>query len=391
VNQIFLLTSIALLTACASNKTSVRSLGPLPEPVKAPGICTLVGVLPDSPAKKAGLKVGDVVKSVNGTQPADAAAMAELIDASGPQAAIEVTDLSGQARWVKVNLNKEKPRLGASCDLTGWRKNSVSAAGNEAITVFQGPYALTISGVIDKKVTFLRVRISNLSDQPIAVSPALFTVTDAAQTPLKVLTPQEVMFFMHGEDGVPMIKVPGSIIDAPLTVPADSVVRQAAQPHRPRKEWSRSDEVYVKSNADYLNKETLWPTTAEPGKVADGLIYFLEPAVLPVSIEAQFGGKTFKTRFGPPQPSTKRTPAEDLITFFESQKKGTAVRLTLKSGKVFVGRYSSYDSLNEIVWFDTPSGVLLTTSSFGLKHIAHAEAMAPEPAKTQTPPAEVPK
>jgi hypothetical protein len=380
-----LLPCLLLLAACSPIKTRVKSLGPLPEPSKAPAVCTIVGVLPDSPARKAGLQVGDVVKSVNGTAPADAVAMADLIDASGPQAAMEVTDASGKARWLKVSLNKEKPRLGASCDLTGWRKNSVSAAGNESITVFQGPYALTVSGIVDKGMTFMRARISNYSDQPLPVSPAVFSVQDGMKAPVKILTPQEVMYFMHGDDGVALIKVPASAVGLDTRVPADSIVRKASPPHRPKKDWSRSDETYVKANADYLNKETLWPTTAEAGKVADGLIYFLEVKALPVTVEARIQDKTLKASFGIPQPSTQRMTQDQVVAFFEAQKKGTPVRLTLKSGKVFVGRYSSYDSLNEIVWFDTPSGVLLTTSSFGLKHIVYAEVMTPEPDKQGTP------
>ena len=353
----------------------------------APASCKIAAVLPDSPARKAGLQVGDVVESVNGTKPADALGVSDLIDHSDTYARLDVKDPSGKSRQIQVALNKEKPRLGASCDLTGWHKNSVSAAGNESLTVFDGPYALTVSGILDKKLAFMRVRVSNHSDQPLPVNASLFSVLDGSRQLLKVLSPAEVMYFMHGPDGVAMIKPPADVKESQnLTVPVDSVVRQASPAHKPKEEWSRSDDLYVQANAAYLNKESLWPTTVAPGKSADGLIYFLEPKSLPVTIQANIQGRELETTFGPPQPSDQHMSQEELIRFFETQKKGTPLRLTLKDGKVFVGRYSTYDADNEIVWFDTPSGILLTTTSFGLKHIAYAEVMTPEKEKKQPTP-----
>ena len=139
--------------------------------------------------------------------------------------------------------------------------------------------------------------------------------------------------------------------------------------------------------------------STSPAKASEknSAVSITEPKTLPISIQADLpdrqaglpagtaGGKviTLVTRFGTPQPSGKLMTQGELIRFFDAQKKGTPVRLTLRKGKVFVGRYSSYDAINEIVWFDTPSGVLLTTSSFGLKRIAHAEAVSPETDKKQ--------
>jgi hypothetical protein len=373
-----------LLTACTPTRSQIKHLGPLSKEAKAPAICTIVGVLPDSPAQKGGLKKGDIVEKVNGTPPADALAVSDLIQNSGPEADLYVKNSAGQTRSLKIALNKDKPRLGASCDLTGWRKNSVSAAGNESITVFEGPYALTVSGILDKGLAFMRIRVSNHSDHPLMVSGAMFSGSDGSHTKIKVLTPVEVMYFMHGEDGVGMIKAPGDVTPSvKLSIDSDSLVRQATPPHKRKEDWSRSDELYVEANAAYLNKESLWPTTVAPGKAADGLIYFLEPKSLPLTVQAEIEGRKLDAAFGAPQPSGRHMTAEELIRFFEAQKKGTPVRLTLKDKKVFVGRFSSYDSDNEMVWFDTPSGLLLTTTSFGLKHIVYAEIMTPEKDKKQ--------
>jgi hypothetical protein len=382
-----LLSCLAVLAACAPNASTIKHLGPMPVAATVPPECKIAGVMPGSPAEKAGLKAGDTIKFVNAAKPADAVAVADLIDHAGAEAQLDIADSSGKTRQVKVALNKDKPRLGASCDLSGWRKNSVSAAGNESITVFQGPYAVTFSGIVDKGVTFIRARISNHSDRPLPVSRALFSVRDAAGADLKVLSPQEVIYFMHGDDAVPMIAAPATAQAPAETVAADSPVRRAAPPHKKKQDWSANDESYVQANAKYLNAESLWPTTVAPGGVADGLIYFLEPKALPVTLQATLEGRKFEAAFGTPQPSQNRMRADDLINFFNAQKKGTPVRLTLTNGKVFVGKYSSYDSLNEIVWFDTPSGVMLTTSSFGLRKIASAEILSPESDK-KTPAAE---
>jgi hypothetical protein len=232
----------------------------------------------------------------------------------------------------------------------------------------------------------MRVRLTNHSDQQLSVSRALFSVMDNRRAPQVVLSPAEVMFFMHGEDGVVLLQPPTAAGSAQEsnTVSGTSLVRQVSPPHKKREDWSRTEEGYVKANAEYLSKESLWPTTLAPGGMVDGLIYFLPPKDLPFTVEARVEGKTFSVAFGLPTPATERMTEDELITFFEAQKKGTPVRLTLKGGKVFVGKYASYDSDNEIVWFDTPSGVLLTTSSFGLRHIQSAQAITPDTDKKPT-------
>lgn len=382
MKKYFLLFALALLSACSPRRTLIKHLGPVQEPAIAPPVCELISVMPDSPAQKSGIKIGDQILKVNGTTPTDASAVSELIQNSPTKAALEVKNSISQVRMVQVSLNKDRPRLGASCDLTGWRKPSVSAAGNESITVFQGPYAMTLSGIIDKKVAFIRARITNQSERKLIVTLENFSVYDAQKQPLQVLTPYEVIYFMHGDDAVPMVKAkaPVSGVQSPQpSIAQESLIRRVAPTHKGKDNWSESDQKYVIANAEYLSRESLWPTEVEPGKWADGLIYFLETEALPVRIQATIEGYELSASFGQPVPSTERMGAEDLIKFFESQKKGTPMRLTLKNGKVFAGKYSSYDAINEIVWFDTPSGVVLTTSSFGLKHIVHAEVMAPEP------------
>jgi hypothetical protein len=369
-----------LIPGATTLRAEVTRLGPIPQPAHAPAVCQIIGVLPDSPAQKAGLHVGDRIESVNGVKPKDATAVADLIGQSGPEADLAVKRTSGGVHHLKVTLNKERPRMGAVCDLTGWRKDSVSGAGNEAVTVFDGPYAVTFSGIIDKGLAFIRVRFSNHSDHLLTITRALFTVADANKNPLVVLSPAEVIYFLHGDGALSLLKPPAAAGAEPesMTVSETSIVRQAAPTHKGKKNWTRTDESYVKANAEYLNKESLWPTTVPPGGTIDGLIYFLEPKALPFTLVAHIDNHNYSASFGKPQPSRGRMSAEQLINFFEAQKKGTPIKLTLKNGKVFVGKYSSYDSINEIVWFDTPSGVLLTTSSFGLKYIQSAEIISPD-------------
>jgi hypothetical protein len=381
------LAGLVFLTGCTTAPlTVVKHLGPSPEAGVAPKSCKIISVLPGSPAVKAGIHTGEAIKSVNGALPVDSVAVSDLIQNSGPDAALEIIDTAGKARTVKVTLNKEKPRLGASCDLTGWRKNSVSAAGNESVTTFQGPFALTASAIIDKDLTFMRVRVSNHSDHPITVTPDQFTATDGTSAAMKILSPSEVMYFLHGEDAVPLIQPPAPTDKAPLPtlgVPADSIVRQIPRPHKRKEDWSQSDNSFVQANAKYMNKESLWPTVVAPGGFADGLIYMLEAKSLPLKVQTKLENYTLTASFGVPVPSVHQMSQEELAKFFQAQKKGTPVRLTLKKGKVFVGRYASFDEINETVWFDTPSGVLLTTSSFGLRTISFAEAISPEPEKKQ--------
>jgi hypothetical protein len=374
-----LIPSLLLLTACTSTAPQIKRLGPLAEPARAPLDCKIAGILPDSPADKAGLETGDTIRALNHARPANAVALADMIDASPADASMEVANASGTVRNVVVHLSHDKPRLGAACDLTGWNKNSVSAAGNESITVFNGPFAFTVSGIVDKGLAFMRVRISNHSDHPVEVAPEAFSVKDGAGAKIPLFNPQEVIYFMHGPDAVSMVVPPAG---TPLPgVPADSRARTASPEHKKKADWTASDETYVEANAKYLSKESLWPGKVMPGKFADGLIYFLEPKALPVTMHATIEGRAMSASLGTPLPATGRMSQDELVRFFESQKKGTPVRLTLKKGKVFVGKFSSYDAINETVWFDTPSGVLLTTSSFGLRTIAFAEVISPDEKK----------
>jgi len=58
------------------------------------------------------------------------------------------------------------------------------------------------------------------------------------------------------------------------------------------------------------------------------------------------------------------------VGMFKGMKKGTPVRVTLKKDKkVFVGRFTSYDAVEEVAWFDSPSGGLLSATSFPLRTI----------------------
>jgi hypothetical protein len=382
VRKVTLFLAVPLLSACASTAPQIQRLSPAPITASAPPVCKLASVMPDSPAQKAGLKLQEKIIAVNGAKPADASGVAELVEKSGPEVEFDVINLQGKGRKVKIPLNKERPRLGATCDLTGWRKSSVTAAGNEAVTEFIGPYAVTFSGIMDKGLAFMRLHVSNYSDKPLPIDFTSFTARDN-QGPIKVLMPAEAIYVMHGEDAVPLIKYTAnsssSTVD-PHALRENSGVRQVRPsiPHKKKADWSRAEELFIQSNADYLSKESLWPQTIPPGGVADGLIYLLEPKSLPLSIDAQLNGHLVTGQFGMPRPSAQKKSEKELVEFFNAQKKGAPVRLTLRSGKVFVGRFASYDSLNETVWFNTPSGVLLTTSSFGLRAIANAEAITPE-------------
>src|SRR5687768_5497070 len=140
---------LTFLVGCSTTQ-EVRRLNPVPVNNKAPAECRLVSVAPLSPAEKIGLKVGDKLVSLNGKSPADAWDAGELVNASGDVMKVDVARVDGSSQTLDIPLTKTKPRLGAACDLTGFRKHGVTAAGNESQTVFDGPYALTASGIIDE-------------------------------------------------------------------------------------------------------------------------------------------------------------------------------------------------------------------------------------------------
>src|SRR5690348_12317329 len=137
--------AIAVLSGCAGTQTEVKRLSPVFSGSRVPTQCQIITVLKDSPAEKAGLQIGDILKSVNGKIPTDAAAVSAIVSTAPQDSDFEVVKKNGASQHVKVHLNPTRPRLGTVCDLAGLEKPGVTVAGNESVTVFSGPYAMTTS------------------------------------------------------------------------------------------------------------------------------------------------------------------------------------------------------------------------------------------------------
>ncbi len=371
------------LVGCATAPPEIKRLSPVIGSSKIPPQCQVVSVLKDSPAEKAGIAVGDVLKSVNGQIPRDASALSDLVGAALQDAEFEVLKKDGTSQHLKVHLNAARPRLGTVCDLAGWVKPGVTAAGNESVTVFDGPFALTASGIIDKGIVFLRVRLSNNLDKPLEVGPGLFSATDGGGVSLAVLSPKEVMCFLYGEKGAHLLalkKKHKETLDAHESIPGVEKSADERCEAGPKGRLATSDPQYAEANAQYLATESLWPATYQPGSVADGLIYLKEPSSLPVTLKGSIDGRSLAAQLGFPQGSEKQMKHSELVQFFLAQKRGDALRLTLRKGKVFVGKFATYDENEERVWFNTPGGMLNTTS-YSIENIRSAEPLEQVPAK----------
>ncbi len=376
---------MAALTGCASSAPEIRRLSPISKPTKAPETCQIISVIKDSPASKAGIMVGEVLRSVNGQVPENASLLPDIITAAPEDSDIEIVQQDGQSRHVKVQLNKGRPRLGTVCDLTGWEKPGVTAAGNESVTVFQGPYAMTASGIIDKGIVFLRVRLSNNTDQGLQIGPQIFSAFENTGKALPLLSPKDVMCFLYGDKGAHLLslkKKRKDTMDAYELLPNVITVPEEQCDRGVTGKLATSDPQYAEANAQYLATESLWPSTYQMGTVADGLIYLKETPNLPITLKAAVQGNSLFAKLGQAQASQKESKHSELVQFFEAQKKGAPLRLTLRKGKVFVGKFNHYDGLEERVWFDTPSGGMLNSTSYSVKNIRYAEALDQIPSKT---------
>ncbi len=374
-----------LLAGCPSQTTQIQRLSPLSETSKPPADCQIISVIKDSPAHKAGVLSGETLRSVNGQVPENASVLPDIISAAQQEADIEIVDPAGQSRHIKVQLNNGRPRLGTVCDLTGWEKPGVTAAGNESITVFKGPYAMTASGIIDKGIIFIRVRLSNNTDQGIQFGPGNFSAFDKSGKALAILSPKDVMCFLYGDKGAHLLslkKKRKETMDGHELLPDVVSVPEEHCDTGVVGKLATSDPQYAEANAQYLATESLSPATYQMGTVADGLIFLQETSQLPVTLKAAVQGNSLFAKLGQPQASLKEVKPSELIKFFETQKKGAPLRLTLKKGKVFVGKFSSYDPLDERVWFDTPSGGMLNTTSYSVSNIRFVEPLDQIPSKT---------
>jgi hypothetical protein len=102
---------------------------------------------------------------------------------------------------------------------------------------------------------------------------------------------------------------------------------------------------------------------------------------LPVTLTGLVQGRTMIAKLGVPKASEKHMTHSELTHFFEAQKRGASLRLTLKKEKVFVGKFESYDSVDERAWFSTPSGGMLNSTSHSIESIQYAEPLDQVPSK----------
>lgn len=374
---------LLVLPRYASASTEIERLGPVFGPSSIPSQCRIAGILKESPAEKAGLVLGDIIESINGQTPKDASALAELIRAAPKESVLAIVKMDGTKQRLQIHLNAARPRLGAVCDLTGWAKPGVTSAGNESITVFSGPYALTASGIIDKGIVFLRVRVANDGGHPLTIGPDLFSAADGKGSRMALLSPKDVMCMLYGDKGAHLLalkKKRKDTLDTHESISGMDAAEEQCGAASGQGRLHNAESQYAEANAEYLATESLWPTAYKPGEAADGLVYLEGTAALPVTLNAAIEGRTLSASLGLPQPNEKPMKHSELVQFFEAQKKGDSLRLTLRKGKVFVGKFTSYDSVDERVWFVAPSGGMLNTISFSVESIRAAEPLELVPA-----------
>ena len=77
---------------------------------------------------------------------------------------------------------------------------------------------------------------------------------------------------------------------------------------------------------------------------------------------------------GPISSNTLTMSDEQLVSFFEQQKKGTPIEMTLDKGKVIDGVFSSYDDYYGMVWLVSRGGDSLMNQKgyrvSGIRHVA---------------------
>jgi len=366
------------LASCATSIPEITRLNPVPVESKAPALCRLISIVPGSPAEKAGLNVGDQLERINDKKPVDAWDAGEMVNQSPDSLQVVVLNSSAAPRTLQIPLNKNRPRLGAACDLSDFRKHGVTAAGNESQTVFQGPYALTASGIVDKGIIFVRLRLANNSAKELSAGPDRFNVQDSAGKSRTLLSPKEVICDMFGDRGARQLALNRRKRESTEYDPGAMAREETCGAAPVTGKLKNVDASFVETNADYLARESLWSTTLKPGATADGVIYLREAgASLPVRVQTIIDGYTLDVGLGARAAVvTEVVPEQDLEKFFLAQKKNAPLRITLrKDNKVFVGRFSSYDAVDEVIWFNTPSGNLLNSTSIPLRTILNAQSV----------------
>src|SRR5258706_16426430 len=102
--------AVLVLAGCASSRTDVKRLSPVIGAEKIPAQCLVVSVVKDSPADKAGIGVGDALKSVNGQVPKDASVLSDIVAAAPQDSNFEVMKKDRTTANVKIRLSSSRPR-----------------------------------------------------------------------------------------------------------------------------------------------------------------------------------------------------------------------------------------------------------------------------------------
>jgi hypothetical protein len=379
---------LIILSGCASSDQEIRRLTPLSTDSALPAQCKIISIVPGSPAQRAGLQVGDVIQAVNGVAPKDAEDVSNLVNRSPDAMELVIVPSTGTSHTAHVALAKVRPRLGAVCDLSGWRKPGLTAAGNESVTVFQGALNVTASGILEKGLAFMRLRISNNSNNPLAIDPTRILAYDANHNGLDVMNPHQVMCYLYGDKGAKLLAErlrhkQSFDSDVMPHENASTAADESCTGFSKIGHVTGADVQYAQANAEYLASESLWVKQLKPGEVADGLVYLTEPRTLPITIEVTLDNRTFAASFGEPQGNGKVMTTTELVNFFKSLKKGAPLRVTTRKGKIFVGKFLDYDDENERAWFQSTSG-LLNSVSYPLMSLRSAEPIDAIPAKTDT-------
>jgi hypothetical protein len=371
---------LVFAAGCSSVATDVKHLTPQFNASTPPAQCRIISVLKDGAAQQAGLAIGDRILTIEGKAPEDAAAVADVINKAPEDVRISVDAPGVSTHTLTVHLHTAFPRLGAVCDLTGWNKSGVSSAGNESLTLFKGPFSFTLSGIVDdaKGLTLMRAHIVNHGNDLINVGPDLFTAKDGNGHEMPILTPSQVMCVLYGEKGArllnqqPRRKQALDNDTAPaLESTSDAALCSGVQDIG---RLSKARMEYVEANAKSVAEDSLWPLVLSPGGTADGLIYAQAPGALPITVTVVLKGQIFTVALGVPQVVAAPIPAANLSGMLESMKRGTPLRVVLKKGRIFVAKFSSYDSLEEVAWFESTEG-LLTSTSYPLRSIRSVEKL----------------
>jgi hypothetical protein len=195
-------------------------------------------------------------------------------------------------------------------------------------------FTVEVSVSMGKGIAYAHVRVENKTNKPITIKPSMFFAVDGGKTKTASMSPFGVMRTIYGDidkrawesqisgalsaamaaaadadaranppyaTRAPTVLYRNYTYGLVMTSPGSGSSRLAPSLYRVEESSAavkeRNELAAARSDASFLGKNALKASEIRPGSAVEGLLYFPEPKVYPLTVRAEIGGERLRFRF----------------------------------------------------------------------------------------------